>query len=258
MFNLYILKMCSRRQCSIQYMAQAQERASGPSLHHFTTPNALQRLSHTHFPAKHEHKASISTSNHNQNTNAGLPYTLRPHGFTQITKCRLAMLPAIPPNSLPKPRGKKRPRLPVPAFSDTTTDPRWLSRDKIYSLDPCSMQYMAQAQERASGPSLHHFTTPTHCNASITRIFQPNMNTKQASRYQSPLKTPTQAFLLTPSDHMVSLKSQNTGWRYCLPYHPTHSPAARRKEKAPPPTCASLFRHHDRSTMAQPIQDIFP
>ena len=61
----------------VQYMAQAQERASGPSLHHFTTPNALQRLSHTHFPAKHEHKASISTSNHNQNTNAGLPYIHR-------------------------------------------------------------------------------------------------------------------------------------------------------------------------------------
>ena len=58
-------------------------------------------LSHTHFPAKHEHKARISTSEPTQNTTAGLPYTLRPHGFTQITKCRLAVLPAIPPNSLP-------------------------------------------------------------------------------------------------------------------------------------------------------------
>ena len=42
--------------------------------------------------AKHEHKASISTSEPTQNTNAGLPYTLRPHGFTQITKYRLAIL----------------------------------------------------------------------------------------------------------------------------------------------------------------------
>jgi len=58
-------------------MAQAQERASGPWLQHFTTPNALKRLSHTHFPAKHEHKASISASNNTQNTTAGFPYIHR-------------------------------------------------------------------------------------------------------------------------------------------------------------------------------------
>ena len=37
------------------------------------------------------------------------------------------------------------------------------------------------------------------------------MNTKQASRHQSPLKTPEQAFL-TQTDQIFSPKSQNTGW----------------------------------------------
>ncbi len=142
-------------------MAQAQESASGPCLQHFMTPNAPKRLAHTHFGAKTRTQTNhLDIKPHTQNTNTGLPYIHRPHGFTPIIKCRLIILPAITPNSLPSHGEKRRPCLPVPAFSDTTTDPPWLSRDKIYSLDPCSIQYMAQAQESASGPCLQHFMTP--------------------------------------------------------------------------------------------------
>jgi len=51
----------------------------------------------------------------------------------------------------------------------------------------------------------------THPNASLTHVSQPNINTKQASRHQSPFKTPAQAFL-AHTYQIFSPKSQNTVW----------------------------------------------
>ena len=134
--------------CSMHNMPQPQPRASRPWSQHITTSNAPKRLSHTRFPAKHEHKASISTSEPIQNTSAGFPCTHRPNIFTQITKYSLAILPYHQTHSLAT---KRRPPLPVPAFSDAATDPRWLSRTPIYSLDPCScLLYTSDAAGRST------------------------------------------------------------------------------------------------------------
>ena len=78
------------------------------------------------------------------------------HSHHKIQFCTLAILPYHQTHSLAT---KRRPRLPVPAFSDAATDPRRLSRATIYSLDPCSMQNMPQPQPRKGVPAMvaaHH------------------------------------------------------------------------------------------------------
>ena len=94
----------------------------------------------------------------------------------------------------------------------------------------------------------------THRNASLTHVSQPNMNTKQASRHQSLPKTPAQAFL-THKDQIFPLTSQNTVLYFGDTAISPNSLSSHKK--APPLTCASLFRRRDRSTTTQPSQDIF-
>ena len=79
------------------------------------------------------------------------------HSHHKIQFCTLAILPYHQTHSLAT---KRRPRLPVPAFSDAATDIRRLSRAKIYSLDPLTCKTCHnRAQPRASRSWLQHITT---------------------------------------------------------------------------------------------------
>ena len=117
----------------MQNMAQAQERASGPCLQHFMTQKAPKRLAHTHFGAKTRKQTNhLDIKPHTQNTNTGLPYIDRPYGFTPIIKCRLVILPAITPNSIPSHGGKGAPAYLCQPFQtprpihDSSADPRYI------------------------------------------------------------------------------------------------------------------------------------
>ena len=147
--------------------------------------NTPKRLSKTHFPAEHDHKANISTSKPTQNTSAVFPCTHRPNIFAHTTKYSSAMLPRHPTNSLAT---TSRPRLPAPAFSDAATDLQWLSRTTIYSLDPCSIQNMALPRERAFRPWLQQITT---ANAP-ERLPQTHFAAEHAHRASVSTSEPTQ------------------------------------------------------------------
>ena len=118
--------------------------------------------------------------------------------------------------------------------------------------EKCSCNTWAQAQDRASGPCLQHFKIP----ASLTSTFTSQTWTQSkhldirahSKHHRRPSLHPQTTWF--HANHKMQV-----GGTAC---HTTQLAPQPRGKRAPPPTCASLFRHHDRSTMAQSTQDIFP